>query len=417
MKRANFIKGEYFIKKNKYRFNFNIDDKLKSHLSITFPFDISAFDTSFHDYLGTALASLLASIVLAKKVETSFTFRQKDNFLEIIKILYDIRCYSENKDFVKLPKIDSQYSLGEKVSFKTKADNAILFWSGGVDSTLSYLLLRKNEYKTFLVHTDINVDQKKAENVAVRKISKQLGVSSEFIEIDFPMLKKISKLYSNKFDKYPSYNSIPFGRDIVHVFIGLYYSYIKKAKYLCFGHEYELWKNNINVKGNLVYRNDLQSEQASIILNNILKTINKDLRIFSPIASLSKLKAYKLLLEYNQAILKNTESCYFGNKCGECNNCLLYDVLGKVSDGQEGDLKEFVKVILETKNTVSKETFANILYVYFYTVIKEGKNTSEFEKIIQHKFGKVLNKSKKEVLRDLNIIKKIKLTPNNFKYK
>lgn len=414
MKRADILNTDYKVSKNIFRINFTIDCEIESYISIKFPFNIEDCDKVLHDYLATACVMVLASLALPSKLNLAFPMPQKDNFIEVIKLLYDIRCYSEEIKFIDLPKINSHNCTSENIKFDPSGKTASLFWSGGLDSTYSYILLKKNGYDVNLIHSNINIDQFSAEKKSVENISKILNISPQFLYIDFPDMKLIGKRYSNKFSVFPHYNSIPFGRDIIHMFAGLFFNIKYNSRYLCLGHEYDLWKNYIYKSGKIIYRDDFQSEFGCLLIDKILKRINKKLHFFSPVAALSKFNIYHSLLGYNKEIFREINSCFFGYNCKICSNCLLYEILKNIAEGKTGSFVE-LKNILSIKDTTKDLTFAKIVYYYFYDSIQ--KNKINLKELMKEKFGNLsLSEDKILTLQQLNKINSVKLTPKDFKY-
>jgi 7-cyano-7-deazaguanine synthase in queuosine biosynthesis len=414
MKRADTLTVDYKIKGDTFVVPFNIDSKIKGDIKIRFPFALDGFDESLYSYLAMSCAAVLASLSLPKKIIFSFPVYQKKAFDEVFKILYDVRCYSEEIDFFvpELKALKTNRAKTLPLNFSKKS--ASLFWSGGLDSTYSYILLKKNGYEVNLIHSDINQDTSSAEKKAVVSISKNLGIDFEHLYIEFPLLKKIGRQYSQKFSVYPYYNSIPFGRDIIHVFAGLFFNLKHKTKCICFGHENELWGNYIYFKGKKICRNDFQSEKGTALLDSILKKISPQLHIFSPVAALSKYRVYNSLMNYNKDILKKTTSCYFGSDCGECLNCLLYRMLTNIFFKKVPTDEELI-TFLDASNTIKKETFATMHYLGFYDTIKE-EMPREIRIKLKEKFGHLLAREKESIIDDLEKINKVKLTPSDFIY-
>ncbi len=413
MKSANYLQADYEVGGNVFKLNFNIDNQIKSYISIKFPFKIENFNSVLHDHLASACISVLASLSLPDRISLSFAMPQKKNFDKAIKILYDIKSYSEKNQFKNYPQINCLKEKNQKIKFKSLKESATLLWSGGLDSTYSYILLKNNGYDVNLIHTNINIDQSKFEQKSISSLSKILNVNPYFVFIDFPDIKNIGVKYSNKFAKFPSYNSIPFGRDIIHIFIALYFNIKYKAKNICLGHEYELWKNYIYFNNKVICRNDFQSEIGSVLMDNILKNINKNLHFFSPVAAISKFKIYNNLFKFNKDILNKISFCYFGNNCGQCSNCFVYRFLQNIMLHKNGNMSELKSYILGG-NITGRETFSKIVYCYFYELAyNSGK---EVRDLLSDKLGDVIYKNREEIFKSLNKIHKVKLTPRDFRY-
>jgi hypothetical protein len=140
----------------------------------------------------------------------------------------------------------------------------------------------------------------------------------------------------------------------------MYLAYKNQSKYICFGYEREVWEACIEVKGKKVPRYDLQSVEGCLLMDKMVKQANPGLGVFSPVSALSKLRIYKSIFVFEESILRSIASCYFGERCGACVNCLLYQILENMAKGEKGSLTELVDY-LSVKDTVSKETFSQLI--------------------------------------------------------
>lgn len=416
IKCAGKIAAKHSVKGRTYYLKYNIDNKFINQISIIFPFSLENMPKSLLNLLGLGVTTMLAEMSLAKKIEMDiFASKKQIKVLnKLIKILYDIRRYSETgKIRAEYPEIKCITKRNYRILNKNNK-KCVLLWSGGVDSTYSFHLLRKNRYVINALHLNINQDFENQEQAAIIKLAKHNKTNLDFAKTEFKELKQIGRQYSSKFSRYPDYNAIPFGRELISIFVALIFSYQKGCSNICVGHEYELWKNKIKQKGKPVYRNALQSEQANILLQKLIQTVSRNTKLFSPIAGLSKYKIYKDMINKYPEELKYTTSCYFGNKCDKCVNCILYNSLNAHFKGRKvSPCSKELNVGVMTP----KETFSKLISYIDYEEVQKIKNKKKFKEIIKARLGEDINLSKQDLYHQLNTIKKVKLLPARFKIK
>ena len=403
--------------------NYQIDEEFNGTIKVLFPFKLIKTNNSTLSFLGIGATFLLAQYCLAKNITINFPHSPKmvESIFPLIKILYDVRIYSEGMRKYYYPKIFSAnqfYFTRNKLGVIRKNKKACLMWSGGLDSTYSLHLLKNNGYSVIPVHTNINLNLSNSESKAVQRLSKLLHINPIYVKTSFPQQRVIGRYYSEKFDKSPNFNAIPFGRDFFQTGVALIVAVEQGASNICFGHEYELWKNEIPLnKKQTIYRNDTQSEYANVVINNtIQKNISPDLRIFSPISSLRKFFIYQEMVTKYQSEMKYLISCYFGKNCGDCQNCLLYQALYECfyeKDFKESDLIK----LLQKKTIIQKETFGLLLYYYYQETIHSLLKKRRYLKELKEKFGPYLDLSKEEIESELLKVHQTKLVPRDFKFK
>lgn len=414
IKPAKQLSCHYTINDKVFCFSYLIDNLYKGEIEIKFPFNIQNFIQEYHRLLADACCAVVGALVLASEIKISWPAKSK--FLnEIVISLYDIRAFSEEINYInpKLHSIDKPDYFIEKVN-DLEASRAILSWSGGIDSTLSLLLLKKNKFTVFPFFTDINIHQKSHELKSIQSLSKKLGVTCDVVSVYWPQLLEHGKRYSNKFDKFPEYNAIPFGRDFIHSMIGLFFAKHYGAQNICFGHEYELWKNDINIDGKIIERNDMQNERNMKRMENLSRNLLPQIKFVSPIAGLSKFAVYKIMKLDYPLILDKTTTCYFKKRCGKCNNCRLMEVVEELFAGEDTITLSDFKNMLSFKNTVEKETFQIMIYAYYYDWLQKYKMDLRFFKLIQNKYGDIIHLTKQDALDLLFIKHKNSTIPSDF---
>lgn len=399
MKLSEQLSVDYYCQGKEFTIKYCVDQK-EGKIKVTFPF-ILDFDKTFDEYFAVSCTVLLAGLTLPKTIKTSFPFHQKKLFLEIIEMVYDAISKADNADLVNLPEIISPASNNPKLKFSPKPKSAILLWSGGVDSTYSYLLLKKNKFDVLLLHSDANQLQSTAEKQAVQRLSQKINVFPEVINIEFPELRELGKEHINNFDVFPYYNAIPFGRDIIHIFAALYFNFRTNSKHICTSNEADLWEYTVNYKGKKLHTPELQSKFGNNIVNKILQGINKEITLFSPISHIPKYKVYTELAK--EKLLDDTTSCFFsykGKNCGKCDNCYLYESLRALARGSKP--RPFKKFIKSSEKSTIKEMYAEIFYILYFESVQKHRENPEYNDKINKFFGELLDKTKQQAIEQVN---------------
>lgn len=416
IKQAEILHTYFVAQEKQVVISYTIDLSLSGKIVLEFPFCIDGFPPVLHEYLAAAATSVLASLSLPRVVQVDFSIPALSVFREVLEMVYDIRGVSEFGELIGYPDVQSEAQKGKtELEFNPTSKRAVLCWSGGLDSTASYLLLKRNGYEVNLLFSNVNQDQAEAESAAVKSLAKQWQIEPIEFKVDFADMKRVGKIYSQKFASPPAFNSIPFGRDLLHLCAGMYLAYKNQSKYICFGYEREVWEAFIEVKDKKVPRYDLQSVEGCLLMDKMVKQTNPGLGVFSPVSAISKLRIYESLFHFDESILRNTTSCYFGGRCGACVNCSLYQMLENMAKGKKGSLTELVDY-LSVKDTVSKETFSQLIRVYFFEAIEAAKRDPALAPVIRAKFGDVLDLPLNDLMNGLQNVNKTVLTPPGFQH-
>ncbi len=386
-------------------------------VTVALPISIAGHPEILHRYLAASITALLASLTLPRTIRLDFALPPHGVFHDLLGVIYGTRGIAERGHIIPAPTVTAPPAAGdERLQCAPERTRAVLCWSGGVDSTYAYLLLKKNGYAVDLLHSDINQDQSIAERGAVRRLARTLHVRVAPITVSFPALKTLGRRYSEAFADPPAYNAIPFGRDVLHTCAAMYLAYARNARYICFGYEREVWEHYLYAHGKRIGRYDLQSEEGCMLLDRLVKTAHPDLNVFSPVASLSKLRMYQTLARFDSTLLANTASCYFGDRCGQCVNCYLYRALARLTDGVQGSRAELDE-FLRARTMVREETFAEVLYLYFYDAIRSARTDAATTTLLRQTFGDaLLAATPAEVRRELHAIRTTRLTPRGFRH-
>jgi 7-cyano-7-deazaguanine synthase in queuosine biosynthesis len=327
MKRADVLNVGLSIHDKQLEVEYQIDKEFRGVISVDFPFEIAA-DLSVITTSGLWISVFLGQLCLSREIRLQFPIIEGmlEDLTPVITSLYDIRCYRNDIALVEAPIITAD-TIPARSSSRTQPTErrACTLWSGGTDSTLALILLMKNGYDVIPLHFDINVDVKEIEEMAVSKLSNQLGLPVKHIKVAFPDFITIATLYSDSFAIPPLENSIPHGRELLLFPPALIIASQFNIHYLCPAHENEVWTAQVSHEGKLIWRWDTQSEAMSVVLDNFVsKYVESPLHIFSPTSPITDFNKFAFLLFRHPELLENMSACYWDSWCGECIKCVRY---------------------------------------------------------------------------------------------
>jgi 7-cyano-7-deazaguanine synthase in queuosine biosynthesis len=370
---------------------YQIDDDFEGALSFQFPFPIEC-NPVMMSIIGLWESIFLAQLCFAEEVELQFPVVPSmiEDLKPVIQNLYDVRCHREQFPFVDLPDFRTSSPLDIPVSHKLSENNkkACPLWSGGADSTLSLLLLKENDFEVIPIHFGVNYDVARFEKLAVDEINKQLDLPIQYIDVNFPNFFPIVTQYSNCIASPPFHNSIPHGRELMLIAPSLLVANHYGATNICLAHESEVWTAKVTYRDKVFSKNDTQSEEMTLILDNFLsKYLNLPIKLFSPVAALSDFRKFKILLTKYPDVLRNISFCYWDQHCGECPKCIRYYLyqraLGKtVIFFQHDPVKEespYLKMIIEFWQYRWQSYWIDINYALYNIV----NNEKDLEPLLQ----------------------------------
>jgi len=171
----------------------------------------------------------------------------------------------------------------------------------------------------------VNVDAAKSELQAVEKLSGLLDTNFELLQVKFEQFLEIATRYSTKAREYPDINSVPHGRELLLLPVALMYASEFEASTICFGFENSTWTEEFEYEGQRYSRYDTQSEFCNTNLQNVIhRYVSPNISLFSPLASITEYRKFRMIATRFAELAQNTSSCYWGRSCGECSKCVLY---------------------------------------------------------------------------------------------
>lgn len=313
--------------------SFKVDDLEQDFINISLPFDISLSRTQI-SLIGLITSIVLGKLCLAEEIIIKFPISSEmvNSGLPLLELLYDARCYRDQVDLRPLPriKLNNELPYLAPISQKKNLDqlHAQLLWSGGKDSTLSYLLLQANGYKVSGYHATINAATEFEELKSIKHLGEMFAQKLELINISSQPFARLGTFYSPTFGKYPRFNSIPQGRDFILFTIMSFISGSKDSNIICSGSEYELYSKVIIYQGKPIYRHDAQSKMGYELITEFLSRWHtRGFKIFSPVAPLTEFRSFKILSAISPKSFNYLSSCFWDSWCGQCLKCFRYSLI------------------------------------------------------------------------------------------
>ncbi|MGH9890525.1 MAG: hypothetical protein ACREA0_00780 [bacterium] len=169
-----------------------------------------------------------------------------------------------------------------------------------------------------------------AEEKAAQQIGRRMGLPLDVVRAEWSGLATLGGIYApTVFNRYPRFNSIPFGRDLLLVALGAALALSIGASCVCLAHEYDIWRRQPTpYMGRIVYRPELATEVAGHRLDRLLRAASGGrLQYNSPVASWTKYRLFHTLATQMTELLSTVSFCYWGGWCGKCPKCMTYGLL------------------------------------------------------------------------------------------
>jgi len=184
----------------------------------------------------------------------------------------------------------------------------VVLASGGVDSSVMMLLLKKENHELFPLFIDYGQLSKEKEWMACQNICRYLGLEPHRMDISGFGESIPSGITNNKFDI--EKDAFLPTRNLLFLTLGAAYGYAKSANVIAIG----LLSNPIFPDQTVEF---VQAAQRSISIS-----LGVNIRILAPLISLDKLDTLRLARKYGLP-LDLSYSCHSGNEepCGRCISC------------------------------------------------------------------------------------------------
>jgi 7-cyano-7-deazaguanine synthase in queuosine biosynthesis len=297
-------------------------------LTVRYPFELDVLDEDCFNSIGLVAGVFIGQLCLAKRIQ--FDFATPDGALQVVtplaEILYDVRCAKERFPLLDAPAMEAMAKTSTTFgNLDGDTRRVCLLWSGGKDSTLAAIKLLQNSYDVRPVHFSANIGVEDAERVAVDRLARALGLSVLHISFEFPEMLALAAKYSRKWDRFPAYNRVPFGRDMLLCLMTVPYLRRIAASTVSIGHDRDCKSNTVTYYGKVIPRNDVESTAGALALETFIRhAISPSIRLLPPLAGLREFRILYEMLVYYPELMAQTSFCFWGSNCGLCAKCLRY---------------------------------------------------------------------------------------------
>lgn len=311
------------------RLRYEIDQEFSGSLEFRASFETSGVENHLFDFLGTCGAIFLAQLCLASRVDLNFSSNASlfSGLEPTIRTLYAVRAFRDGIEPTPRPHFNMLLPRSAwQQEHLAPNQRAILLWSGGLDSTLSLLLLKGNGYDVIPLHVSYaSADAGNSELEAVQRLSLQLGMVFETVDIHFSQFLTIATRYSVNARDFPGINSVPHGRELIILPIALIFALKVGASNICFGFENSAWTEQFEHEGKRYSRYDTQSEFCNINLQDVVHNfVSPSVSLFSPVAPITEYRKFRTIVTQFPDLVRDASFCYWGETCGLCSKCAMY---------------------------------------------------------------------------------------------
>jgi len=211
------------------------------------------------------------------------------------------------------------------------AQKVVLLLSGGMDSALAAKRLLAQGHQVLGLHVKgLNVDAA-AESQAASWVAAQLGIPLIVVDAHWSGLREaLASAGGRIFMPSRRNNSIPFGRDLILLWLGALTAQTVGAQAVALAHEHEIWdRPGLARGGRLASRTELSSRIGSAHMQGFLDAFfgAANLSYRCPLAADTKYSLVAQTAQIGGEWAANLSSCYWGTWCGQCPKCLTYGLL------------------------------------------------------------------------------------------
>ena len=299
-------------------------------IAVTYPLPV---DQALLPAVVILVGVYLGQLCLAEEIV--FGDAMPDGCLEaavpLAEMLYDVRRWKDGQSLVPPPLLLSPPQR-RTISLPRTTDvdddgshRALLLWSGGKDSSLSALLLKRNGYEPIAVHFTVNAGVEQIEKSAVHDLSTDIEL--DLLEVGYMHAEflEFSTRYATDWNQFPRCNTVPFGRDMLLAALAAPLAAPVGARVLSMGHDHECRNAYFAYEGKSIPRNDVESTRGALLLERLLsRFIDPGLALLPPVSGLSEFRILEEMLIKHPGIMARASFCFWGDNCGRCAKCLRY---------------------------------------------------------------------------------------------
>jgi diaminopimelate decarboxylase len=311
-------------------YGYSVDGESHS-LSVAFSDPETRLDERERAVVAGAVGVLLAQLVLAERLDFAVPLPRGlvQALRPCIKVLYDVRCYCDGRPLVALPRMQGGADEVEPVQAdRAHRDGTLVAISGGFDSTLLLHLASRCGERVEAVHFRVNESVRDEEERAAKAIAAACGVPLHIVNIENPGLVELGRRYSSSFGRFPHYNTVPHGRDLLLIPLAAILARRLGLGRVSFGFEREALLERMEYRGATIHRNDFASEHGFDLVSGLLRThLDPDIVLEAPLWSLSGYRIRRTVLGHLPELAAEIQTCYWERWCERCSKCVTTSLL------------------------------------------------------------------------------------------
>jgi len=328
------LRADVRVAGDRLLFDYDVDGLFKGTITTTYPFSIGDAGQGLISAAGLGLAVFVGQLCLAGRIELSFGVSDIAiaRIRPLAEMLYDVRCWKDRRDLLPIPDIDAPRGphLGPE-TLPLASRRACLLWSGGKDSTLSSILLRRNGLEVVPLHITANAGVEALESEAVAHLGASLSLPYSKLRFEFPQYIALSSAYAVTWNSYPYHNTVAFGRDMALALLAAFALREHRAGLLSIGHEHDCKTAYLTYQGKRVPRSDVESTEGALALERYLRsTMLTDARLLPPLTGLYEFGVLREMLTKHADLFRSASFCFWRRNCGRCSKCLRYELAQRV---------------------------------------------------------------------------------------
>lgn len=316
-------------------FPYEVDGGERGQVVASYPFELGPDDVGMLGGIGYGVAIYLGSLTLAGRVVAGFPVAAElvEALVPVTEMLYDIRRWMDHRPLGPYPAIEAEPSRltpATEPPSDTGPRSGVLLWSGGKDSTLAAMVLRRNGYEALPVHVTVNAGVSFRETAATRRLAAQLELSPAIVRYRHEGFLELAGRHAIHWDDFPRSNRVPFGRDLVLALLTLPFLR-RNGALLHMGHDRECRNARVSYHGKSIPRNDIESRWAAVALERYMSLLFADCQMLPPLAPLTEVRILHELISTAPEVMRNIQFCFWGENCGRCGKCLRYYLAQRVA--------------------------------------------------------------------------------------
>lgn len=312
-------------------------------LRVRYPDSVELPGVAATGAIGLATGIYLGQLCLAQLIELDFAIAPDAiaDAMPLAEMLYDIRRWKDDLPPAEVPEITARAYHSAPPPVAADKGKTVLLWSGGKDSTLSALLLQKNQIETAALHFAVNSGVSELEQAAVDDLSRSVNLRPIQVIVSHPEFLTFSSRYAINWNVPPLCNTVPFGRDLLLAMLAVPVAEAEGARYISMGHDFECRTSYVSYGGKKVPRNDVESVEGARCLEQLISRYAlTGAGLLAPVSNLSELQILRAMLVDHPDLMARTSFCFWGGNCGQCAKCLRYYLAQRLFGGNVLSFRE-----------------------------------------------------------------------------